>query len=39
MLPELSEDVGWDVLLHCSPGEVAVVSELLEIAEGIHHLW
>ena len=38
MLSELGKDVGWDVLLHSSPGEMAVVSELLQIAESIHHL-
>ena len=38
MLSELCKDVGRNVLLHCSPWEVAVVGELLQIAQSIHHL-
>lgn len=37
MLSEFGKDVGWDIFLYCSPREVGVVGELLQVAEGVHH--
>ena len=37
MLSEFGKDVGWDIFLYCSPREVGIVGELLQVAEGVHH--
>ena len=37
VLPEFGKDVGRYVFLHCPPGKVAVVDELLQIAERVDH--
>ena len=39
MLPEFGKDVGRYVFLHSPPGKMAVVDELLQIAERVDHLW